>query len=81
MEKLDYFIRRLILVVPTFIGITMLCFGIIQFVPGGPVEQVIMQMRGMGATESGRGGGSVALSGWGGGALAGRISPDFTFSR
>ena len=55
MEQMDYFIRRFILVIPTFIGITILCFGLIQFVPGGPVEQVIMQMKGMDAGESGRG--------------------------
>jgi len=55
MERLDYFIRRFILVIPTFLGITILCFGLIQFVPGGPVEQVILQMRGIGGGESGRG--------------------------
>jgi microcin C transport system permease protein len=52
---MDYFIRRFLLVIPTFIGITILCFGLIQFVPGGPVEQVVMQMKGIGAGESGRG--------------------------
>jgi len=41
--------------IPTFLGITILCFGLIQFVPGGPVEQFIMQMKGIGAAESGRG--------------------------
>jgi len=56
---MDYFIRRFLLVIPTFLGITLLCFGIIQFVPGGPVEQAIMQMRSMGATESGRGTGAA----------------------
>jgi len=55
MEKLDYFIRRFLLVVPTFLGITVLCFALIQFVPGGPVEQIVMQMKGIGAAESGRG--------------------------
>ncbi|HUV50633.1 MAG TPA: ABC transporter permease subunit [Anaerolineae bacterium] len=55
MERIHYFIRRFILVIPTFIGITILCFGLIQFVPGGPVEQVIMQMKGMALGESGRG--------------------------
>ena len=54
MEKLDYFIRRILLVIPTFLGITILCFALIQFVPGGPVEQIIMQMKGIGAAESGR---------------------------
>ena len=55
MEKLDYFIRRFLLVIPTFLGITILCFALIQFVPGGPVEQMIMQMKGIGTAESGRG--------------------------
>jgi microcin C transport system permease protein len=52
MERINYFIRRFVLVIPTFVGITILCFSLIQFVPGGPVEQVIMQMKGMGAGES-----------------------------
>ena len=60
MERVDYFIRRFLLVIPTFIGITILCFGLIQFVPGGPVEQMIMQMKGIGASESGRGGDTMA---------------------
>lgn len=54
MERTEYFIRRLLLVIPTFIGITILCFGLIQFVPGGPVEQKIMQMRGATSAEGGR---------------------------
>jgi microcin C transport system permease protein len=52
MERIDYFIKRLLLTVPTFIGITMLCFLLIQFVPGGPVEQAIMATKGIGAHES-----------------------------
>lgn len=55
MERMDYFIRRFLLVIPTFIGITILVFGLIQFVPGGPVEQVIIKMKGIGVSESGRG--------------------------
>jgi microcin C transport system permease protein len=51
MERLDYFVKRLLLIFPTFIGITGLCFLIIQFVPGGPVEQAIMQMKGFGGGE------------------------------
>ncbi len=46
MERLNYFIRRLLLIVPTFLGITLLCFALIQFIPGGPVEQMLIQMRG-----------------------------------
>ena len=60
MERIDYFIRRFLLVIPTFIGITLLCFGVIQFVPGCPVEQAIMQMRGgIGASEAGGGAGAA----------------------
>lgn len=55
MERWDYFARRLLLVIPTFLGITMLCFAITQFVPGGPVEQMILRMRGLGAGEAGTG--------------------------
>ncbi|MCK5507321.1 MAG: ABC transporter permease, partial [Desulfobacterales bacterium] len=58
MERLNYFIRRFLLVIPTFLGITILCFGLIQFVPGGPVEQIIMKMKGIGDGESGRGAGA-----------------------
>ena len=46
MERFDYFIRRLLLTIPTFIGITLVCFTVIQFVPGGPVEQMILSMKG-----------------------------------
>ena len=55
MERMEYFIRRLLLIVPTFIGITIICFGLIQFVPGGPVEQKIMQMRASASGEAERG--------------------------
>jgi microcin C transport system permease protein len=48
MERASYFIRRLLLVIPTLLVITMLCFGIAQLVPGGPVEQAIREMRGGG---------------------------------
>ncbi|PID40693.1 MAG: peptide ABC transporter permease [Proteobacteria bacterium] len=40
-----YFIRRLFLIVPTFIGITILVFTITRFVPGGPIERIIAQAR------------------------------------
>ena len=54
MERLDYFLRRLLLMVPTFLGITFACFALCQVVPGGPVEQALAKMRGMGAAEAGR---------------------------
>lgn len=48
-----YVIRRLLLIIPTFIGLTILVFAITRFVPGGPVERIIAetQMQGL---ESGR---------------------------
>ncbi len=44
-QKRTYFIRRILLVVPTFIGITFFSFLLCQFVPGGPVEQALLKMR------------------------------------
>ncbi len=42
-----YFIRRLLLIIPTFIGITILVFIITRFVPGGPIERIIAQAQQM----------------------------------
>ena len=39
----SYFMRRLLLMIPTFIGITVLIFTITRFVPGGPIERMIME--------------------------------------
>lgn len=60
MERLHYFTRRLLLVIPTFIGITFACFALIQGVPGGPVEQAIMRMKGLGGGEAKLVSGAVA---------------------
>ena len=40
-----YFVRRFLLVIPTFLGITIVVFFIMHFVPGGPVERQIMRLR------------------------------------
>jgi len=53
----QYFIRRLLLIIPTFLGITMAVFLIMHFVPGGPVERQIMRLRMGTMTEGGGGGG------------------------
>lgn len=42
---LSYFLRRLALVVPTFIGITVLIFMLTRFVPGGPVERMLANIQ------------------------------------
>lgn len=39
----SYFIRRLLLIIPTFIGITLLVFAVTRFVPGGPIERMLIQ--------------------------------------
>ena len=50
---ISYFLRRLILIIPTLFGIILLNFIIIQFAPGGPVESTIARLQGIdvGATE------------------------------
>jgi microcin C transport system permease protein len=40
-----YFLKRLILMVPTLLGVLTVTFIVIQFVPGGPVEQVLAEAR------------------------------------
>lgn len=42
---LSYILRRIALVVPTFLGITILIFAITRFVPGGPVERMLAEMQ------------------------------------
>lgn len=57
----SYFLRRLLLVIPTFLGITLAVFVIMHFVPGGPVERQIMQLRMAMMTEGGAAGGGGAI--------------------
>jgi len=51
-----YFVRRFLLIIPTFIGITMAVFLVMNFVPGGPVERQITRYK-QGIAQ--RGGGRV----------------------
>jgi microcin C transport system permease protein len=51
---LAYIIRRLLLVIPTLLGIMVINFVVIQAAPGGPVEQVIAQLTGEGAAATSR---------------------------
>ena len=41
-----YIFRRLLLMIPTLLGIMVINFVVVQFAPGGPVEQVIAQITG-----------------------------------
>lgn len=43
-----YILRRLLLIIPTLIGIMLVNFTLTQFVPGGPIEQVIAKVQGEG---------------------------------
>lgn len=44
-----YIIKRVLLMVPTLFGILLITFAVMQFVPGGPVEQLVQELRGRGA--------------------------------
>ncbi len=63
-----YLLRRILLMIPTILGIMAISFLVVQFAPGGPVEQVIARLQGQ------TGGGSDGLGG--GGADAGNASMD-----
>jgi microcin C transport system permease protein len=41
-----YILRRILLIIPTMIGIMAISFAVVQFAPGGPVERVIAQLQG-----------------------------------
>ena len=43
-----YILRRLLLIIPTLFGIMVINFVLTQFVPGGPIEQIIAKMEGNG---------------------------------
>lgn len=50
-----YFCKRILLIFPTLFGVLLLTFIVTQFVPGGPVEQYMMQARGVDGGSDGAG--------------------------
>ncbi|MEN9060376.1 microcin C ABC transporter permease YejB [Ponticoccus litoralis] len=60
-----YILRRLLLIIPTLLGIMIVNFTLVQFVPGGPIEQIIAQVEGRGDVTGGftGGGGGAELPG------------------
>lgn len=62
----DYFIRRLLLIPPTLIGVTIIVFVITRLVPGGPLERAIMESQQLnaasGVTTEQQAGQDMALS-------------------
>ena len=47
-EILVYILKRILLMIPTLLGVLTLTFAVVQFVPGGPVEQLMLELRGKG---------------------------------
>lgn len=48
----SYFIRRFLLIIPTFIGVTILVFALTRLVPGGPIERMLSEAALAGAGET-----------------------------
>ncbi|MFO1088607.1 MAG: microcin C ABC transporter permease YejB [Hyphomicrobiales bacterium] len=73
-----YILRRLLLMIPTLLGMLLISFTLIQFAPGGPVERVIAQLQGtdvgatarIGGTSTGEAGAAAGAAGAGGAADA-----------
>ncbi len=61
-----YIARRILLMLPTLLGILFVAFIVVQFAPGGPVERVLAQLSGADT------GGSSRISGSSSGDFAGR---------
>lgn len=61
-----YIARRILLMIPTMLGILFVAFVVVQFAPGGPVERVLAQLSGADT------GGSSRISGSASGDFAGR---------
>ncbi len=65
----SYILKRLLIMIPTLLGVITLTFVVIQFVPGGPVEQVMLELKG-------RAGGGGEASGGGDSEYRGRRGID-----
>ena len=57
----SYFVRRFLLIIPTFLGITLAVFVMMHFVPGGPVERQIMRFKMALTTEGGASGTALSI--------------------
>ena len=72
----SYILKRLLLMIPTLLGVVFITFVVVQFVPGGPVEQMVAQLQGrQGGLEAG-GGAPAAAAAPGTGAYRGRQGVD-----
>ena len=72
----SYILKRLLLMIPTLFGVVFVTFVVVQFVPGGPVEQMVAQLQGrQGGLEAG-GSAPAAAAAPGTGAYRGRQGVD-----
>ncbi|MCW5684570.1 MAG: microcin C ABC transporter permease YejB [Pseudolabrys sp.] len=76
-----YIIRRLLLMIPTLLGILFVSFVVVQFAPGGPVERVIAQLSGSDTGATSRIGGSGSGDFGARGSLQGGSSVDAVSSK
>jgi microcin C transport system permease protein len=74
-----YILRRLLLMIPTLIGIMAISFLVVQFAPGGPVERIIAQLQGTDVSATARiSGGGGDFGGVNAGQNAGSTDPVFS---
>jgi microcin C transport system permease protein len=62
-----YILKRLLLMIPTLLGVMLLTFVVVQFVPGGPIEQIISKLDNPGNGDTRLGGGTETQDSGGGG--------------
>jgi microcin C transport system permease protein len=78
---LAYILRRLLLMIPTILGIMAVSFAIVQFVPGGPVERAIAQLQGTDQSSTAGFGGGGGQIGAGAAQAGGDISSRYRGSQ
>lgn len=75
-----YILRRILLMIPTLFGIMVLNFVVIQFAPGGPIEQIIAEIQGTAVGATARIGGSgTGDTGNGSGSASSSLGSDSTY--
>ncbi|MFL9923264.1 microcin C ABC transporter permease YejB [Herbaspirillum lusitanum] len=63
MNIWSYILKRVLLMLPTLFGVVAITFAVIQFVPGGPVEQALLEMKGRSGGGEASGGGASGYRG------------------
>lgn len=63
MNIWSYVLKRILLMLPTLFGVVAITFAVIQFVPGGPVEQALIEMKGLRSGGEASGGGASQYRG------------------